>query len=75
MKMQKSFITEYKYSKDEKYRKVWDHCYYADEYRGAAHNICNLKNSVSKETFIVFHNGSNYDYYFIIKELTEKFQG
>ena len=24
---------------------------------------------------VVFHNGSNYDYHFIIKELTNKFEG
>ena len=28
-----------------------------------------------KEIPVVFHNGSKYDYYFIIKELAEKFQG
>ena len=27
-----------------------------------------------KIILIVFHNGSNYDYYFIIKELAEKFK-
>ena len=36
--------------------------------------ICNLKYGVSKEISIVFHNGSNYDYHFIIKELTEEFE-
>ena len=36
-------------------------------HRGAAHSICNLKYSVSKEILIVFHNGSNYDFHFIIK--------
>ena len=38
----------------------------------AVHSICNLKYSVSKKTSIVFHNGSNYDYHFVIKELAEK---
>ena len=42
------------------------------EYRGAAHTICNLKYSVPKTTAIVFHNGSNNDYYFIMKELAEE---
>ena len=64
---------ENKYLKDKKYCKVRDHCHYAGEYRGAAHSICNLKYSVPKKIPIVFNNGSNYDYYFIIKELVEEF--
>ena len=60
-----------KYLKDKKYRKVRD---YAEQYRGAVQSICNLKCSVPKECLIVFHNGSNYDYHFIIKELREKFK-
>ena len=59
--------------KDKKYRKVKDHCHYTGKYRGAAHSLCNLKYSVPKNISIVFHNGSNYDYHFIIKELAEKF--
>ena len=27
-----------------------------------------------KEILLVFHNGSNYDYHFIIKELAEEFE-
>ena len=77
MKMQKSFIFvkekfEDKYLKDKKYRKVRDHCHYTGEYRGAAHSICNLKYSVPKEVPLVFDNGSNYDYRFIIIELAEE---
>ena len=60
--------------KDEKYRKVRDHCHYTGEYRDAAHNTCNLKHSVPKKIPIVFHNGSNYDYHFIIKEVAEEFK-
>ena len=47
--------------KDKKYCKVRDHCHYTGEYRGDAHNICNLRYSVPKEIPIVFHNGSNYE--------------
>ena len=50
------------------------HCYYSVEYRGVAHSICNLKYSVPKKILIVFHNGSNSDCYFIIKELAEEFK-
>ena len=38
------------------------------------HNICNFICSVPKKIPIVFHNGSNYDYHFIIKELAEEFE-
>ena len=46
-------------------------CYYTAKYRGAAHSICNLKYSVPEEISIVLHDGSNYDYHFIVKELAE----
>ena len=58
--------------KDKKYCKVRDHCLYTGVYRGAAHSICSLKFSLPKKSPIVFHNGSNYDYHFIIKELAEE---
>ena len=38
------------------------------------HSISNLKYSVAKKISIVFRNGSNYDYHFIIKELVEEFK-
>ena len=65
---------ENKYLKDKKYRKVGDHFYYTGEYRSAAHSIYNLKCSVPKNIHIVFHNRSNYDYHFIIKELAGEFK-
>ena len=65
---------EHKYLKDKKYRKVRDHCYCTGEYRSAALSTCNLKCSVSKKIPIVFHNGSNYDYHFIIKKIAEEFK-
>ena len=39
--------------------------------RSAARSILNLKYSVPKKISIVFQNGSNYDYHFIIKELAK----
>ena len=56
---------------DKKNYKVRDHCHYTGKYRGAAHNICNLRYKIPKEIPIVFHNGSSYDYHFIIKELVK----
>ena len=57
--------------KEKKYCKFRDHCLYIGQHRGAAHSICNLKNSAPKKIPIVFHNESNYDYLFLIKELAE----
>ena len=42
------------------------------EYRGAVHSKSNLKYSVPKKIPIAFHNGSDYDYHLIIKELAEE---
>ena len=44
-----------------------DHCHYTGKYREAAHKDCKLDYKDSKETSIVFHNGSARDYNFIIK--------
>ena len=60
---------------DKKNFKARDHCHYTGKYRGAAHNICNLRYKIPKEIPVVFHNGSTYDCYFIIKELVKKFDG
>ena len=60
---------------DKKNYKIRDHYHYTGKYRGAAHNVCNLRYKVLKEIPIVYHNGSTYDYYFIIKELVKEFEG
>ena len=60
---------------DKKQQKVKDHCHYTGKYRGAAHNICNLRYKVPKEIHVVFHNGSTYDYHFIIKVSNKEFDG
>ena len=52
--------------KDKKYCKARSH--YTVKYRDAAHSICNLKHIVPNKIPIVFHNGSNYEYHFIIKQ-------
>ena len=74
-----SYICEKGFSTDDdnkKYHKVRDHCHYTGKYRrAAAYSICNLKYKTSKEFPIVFHNGSTYDYHFIIKELAKEFEG
>ena len=60
-----------KFANDKNYRKVTDHCHFTGKYRNAAHSICNLK----FKCLVVFHNGSNYDYHFIIKELSNEYEG
>ena len=59
----------------KKYFKVRDHCHFTGKYRGAAHDICNLRYKTPKEIHMVFHNCSTHDYHFIIKELAEEFKG
>ena len=71
---------EFCYDKNEKkkfkiYQKVRDHCHYTGKFRGAAHSICNLNYKVPQEIPVKIHNGSTYDYHFIIKELAEEFKG
>ena len=34
-----------------------------------------MRYNTPKEISVVFHNGSNYDYHFMIKELVEEFEG
>ena len=66
----KVFSTDYN---NKKYHK--DHCRYTGKYRGAAHDICNLRYKKPTEIPVVFHNGSTYDNHFIIKEFAEEFEG
>ena len=45
------------------------------KFRGAAHSIYNLRYKTLKVIAVIFHNGSTYDYYFIIKQLAKQFEG
>ena len=69
---QKRFNTDHN---NKKYHKVKDHCHYTGKYKGTAHDICNLRYKISKEIPLVFHDGSTYDYHFIIRQLAEEFEG
>ena len=70
------YICKKKFDKsDKKNYKVRDHCHYTGKYRGAVHNICNLRYEILKEIPAGIHNGSTYDYHFIIKELVKEFEG
>ena len=67
------YIRKSRFKKDDK--KVKDHCHFTGKCRGAAHNKCNMNYKITKDIPVVFHNGSTYDYHFIIKELAKEFQG
>ena len=57
------------------YHKVRDHCHYTGKFRGVAHSICNLRYKTPKKIPAVFHNGSTYNYHFIINQLAKVFNG
>ena len=73
------YICKKRFSADDNkgvaFNKVKDHCHYTGKYRGAAHNICNLRYKTPKNISVAFHIGSTYDYHFLIKKLEEEFEG
>ena len=75
--MQKKISTDYDngVALSKKYQKVRDHGHYTGRFRGAAHSICNLRYKIPAEIPVIFHNGSTYDYHFIIKQLEKEFDG
>jgi hypothetical protein len=50
-------------------KKVIDHCHINGEFRGAAHQLCNLKVKTSLKIPVFFHNGSGYDFKHFIRKL------
>ena len=52
--------------------KVHDHCHLSGNFRGSAHQECNLNYQISTSKFqipIFFHNGKKYDFHLFIKEM------
>ena len=73
---EKEFCTDENNKKEFKLKqKVRVYCHYTGKYRGAAHSNCNLKYRTTKKIPVVFHNGSTYDFHFIIKQLAREFKG
>ena len=56
-------------TKNEYFKKVIDHCHLTGKYRGAAHNMCNLKYTIPKFIPVILHNLSGYDSHLFIKNL------
>ena len=65
---------ESKYTTDTTYRKVRDHCHFTGKYRSTEHRISYSKYSTPKEIPVIFYNGSNYDYYFVVKEVANELE-
>ena len=68
-------ICKKEFSDDKNKKKARDYYHYTRKFRGPAHSVCNLRYKVPKEIPIVFHNGSAYDYHFIIKNLVKEGEG
>ena len=73
------YICKKEFSTDENdknefklYCKVRDHCHCTGKFIGAGHSTCNLRYETAKEIPVVFHNGSSYDYHFIINKLSKR---
>ena len=52
--------------------RVRDHCHVTGEYRGSAHQECNLKlklNPTNVKIAVIFHNLRDYDAHFIMQEI------
>ena len=49
--------------------KVREHCHFTGSYRGAAHNLCNLKCKKPLILPVIFHNLQGYDSHLFIKQL------
>ena len=55
------------------FKKVKDHDRYTGICRSVVHTICNLRYSTQRDIPVVIHNGSNYGFHLIIKELAKEF--
>ena len=69
------YVCEKEFSIGKKYHKVRGHSHYTEKFRGATHNSLNLRYKILKEIPIVLHDGSVYDYHFIIEQLPIEFKG
>ena len=71
-KAEECYICNKKYTDED--IKVRDHCHITGNYRGFAHQECNLKLRVNPEQLkipVIFHNLRGYDSHFIMQEIGE----
>ena len=67
----KKFVTYSKkeftaYDQDKNYYRVKNYCRFTGKYQDTCHKICMSKYKTLKEIPVIFHNGSYYDYHFVI---------
>lgn len=67
---EKCYICEKDFSEDDP--KVRDHDHADGFFISAAHNSCNLKRKNQRFLKIFMHNGSRYDFHFLVKALAKK---
>ena len=68
-KTNKCHICEKEYNKTD--IRVRDHCHITGQYRGSAHQDCNLNFQITDKIPVIFHNLRGYDSHFIMQEIGE----
>ena len=68
-KANKCHICEKEYNKTDV--RVRDHCHITGQYRGSAHQDCNLNFQINDKIPVIFHNLRGYDSHFIKQEIGE----
>ena len=68
-KADKCHICEKEYNKTDV--RVRDHCHVTGQYRGSAHQDCNLNFRITDKIPVIFHNLRGYESHFIMQEIGE----
>ena len=68
-KANKCHICEKEYNKTDV--RVRDHCHITGQYRGSAHQDCNLNFQINDKIPVIFHNLRGYDSHFIMQKIGE----
>ncbi|XP_068675675.1 uncharacterized protein [Montipora foliosa] len=68
-KADKCHICEKEYNETDV--RVRDHCHITGQYRGSAHQDCNLNFQITDKIPVIFHNLRGYDSHFIMQEIGE----